>query len=196
MGLFSKLRGTDRPPEVERAVSELEGLLPDGWRFVEFRKQMFCRRPVKLMACGATAEGPDGHQVLAVSTDDEAGVLAVRALVDAVDGRAVPSAHWAPPPIQPREADRDTWALVEPENDEEATARSEALGLLPEGVAPMNVDSEKFGTVRVFAVVAQMPDRTGMAGVGLTAADAWRALAQRLRGNLAASPVWFPAVDR
>ena len=38
MGLFSKLRGTDRPPEVERAVSELEGRLPDGWRFVEFRK--------------------------------------------------------------------------------------------------------------------------------------------------------------
>jgi hypothetical protein len=42
----------------------------------------------------------------------------------------------------------------------------------------MNVDDEKFGAVRVYAVVVQMPDGRGMAGVGLTAAEAWRALAE------------------
>lgn len=37
-----------------------------------------------------------------------------------------------------------------------------------------------------------MPDKLGMAGVGLDPAEAWRALAARRRGELAESAVWFP----
>lgn len=192
MGILARLRGTEQPPEVQRAVSQLEDRLPDGWRFVEFRRQLFCRRPVKLYACGATAEGPDGRRVLAVSTDELLGVPAVRGLADAVEGRAVTSARWAPPPIRPREAVRYDRPLDEPDTEEEAAARAEALELLPQGASPMNVDSEKFGAVMVYAVVVQMPDRLGVAGVGLSAAEAWRALAQRRRGELAESNVWFP----
>jgi hypothetical protein len=195
MGLVAKLKGTERPAEVQQAVAELDGRLPEGWRFVEFRQQLFCRRPVKLIACGATAHGPDGGRALAVSTDDYHGVPAVRGLADAVEGRVVTSAHWAPPLIRPRETDREAWALVEPDADAEAAARAEALDLLPEGASPMNVDREKFGDVTVWAVVAQLPDRWGMAGVGLSAADAWRALAERQRGELAEAPVWFPPLD-
>lgn len=53
MGILARLKGTEQPPEVQQAVSELEDRLPDGWRFVEFRWQLFCRRPVKLSTCGA-----------------------------------------------------------------------------------------------------------------------------------------------
>jgi hypothetical protein len=59
----------------------------------------------------------------------------------------------------------------------------------------MNVDSEKFGAVRVYAVVVQLPDELGAAGVGLTAAEAWRALAERLRSEVAESAVWFPPME-
>jgi hypothetical protein len=177
---------------VQRAVSELEERLPDGWRFVEFRLQMFGRRPVKLYACGATAAGPYGRRVLAVSTDEHHGVPAVRALADAVEGRAVTSARWAPPLIRPRQAGQHDWPLDEPETAGEATARAEALALLPEGASPMNVDAERFGAVKVYAVVVQMPDQLGAAGVGLSPAEAWYALAERQRGELAESNVWFP----
>ncbi|MGH8834291.1 MAG: hypothetical protein ACRDWG_04750 [Actinomycetes bacterium] len=198
MGIIARLRGTERPPEVQRAVAELELRLPEGWRFVEFRWQLFCRRPVKLSLCGATAEGPDGRRVLAVSTDDRLGVPAVRALADAIEGHAATSPRWAPPRIRPREQDisRGSWPLVEPETRQEATARAEALALLPEGTDLMNVDSEKFGRVPVYAVVVHMPDDLGTAGVGLNRTEAWRALAERLRGELAESAVWFPPVRR
>jgi hypothetical protein len=196
VGIFDRLRGKEQPPEVQRAVAELEDRLPDGWRFVEFRWQLFCRRPVKLSLCGATAEGPDGRRLLAVSTDEDLGVLAVRGLADAVEGRAVASPRWAPPLIRPRERTRGGWRLHETDTKEEAAARAEALALLPEGTTPMNVDSETFGRVRVYAVVVQMPDELGMAGVGLTAAEAWRALAERLRGELDESPVWFTPMER
>ena len=36
----------------------------------------------------------------------------------------------------------------------------------------MNVDTEPFGGVAVFAVVAQTPDRLGLAGAGLSRAEA------------------------
>jgi hypothetical protein len=193
VGIFARLKGTERPPEVQRAVSELETRLPDGWRFVEFRRQLFCRRPVKLSACGATVEGSDGRRLLAVSTDEHLGVPAVRGLADAVEGRATTGPRWAPPRIRPREKVSPRGrTLDEPETPDEAAARDEALELLPEGAVPMNVDSETFGNVRVYAVVVQMPDGLGTAGVGLTAADAWRALAERQRGELAEATVWFP----
>lgn len=195
MGIFARLKGTEQPPAVQRAVSELEDRLPDGWRFVEFRRQLFCRRPVKLSACGATAEGPDGRRLLVVSTDEHEGVPAVRGLAEAVEGRAVTSARWAPPLIRPRQEDRYARPLPEPETEQEAAARAEVLELLPEGASPMNVDSETFGAVMVHAVVVQMPNRLGMAGVGLTAAGAWRALAERLRGELAECTVWFPPME-
>jgi hypothetical protein len=196
VGIFARLKGTEQPPEVQQAVSELEDRLPDGWRFVEFRWQLFCRRPVKLSTCGATAEGSDGRRVLAVSTDEHLGVPAVRGLADAVEGRAVTSARWAPPLIRPREQIQPgSWLLHEPDTEEEAAARAEALELLPEGSLTMNVDSDKFGAVRVYAVVVQLPDELGAAGVGLTAAAAWRALAERLRGELAESAVWFPPME-
>jgi hypothetical protein len=196
VGIFARLKGTEQPPEVQQAVSELEDRLPDGWRFVEFRWQLFCRRPVKLSACGATAEGPDGRRVLVVSTDEHLGVPAVRGLAAAVEGRAVTSARWAPPLIRPREKiQRGSWRLNEPDTDDEAAERAEALDLLPPGTDLMNVDDEKFGAVRVYAVVVQMPDGLGMAGVGLTAAQAWRALAERQRGELAESAVWFPPME-
>jgi hypothetical protein len=195
VGIFERLRGKEQPPEVQRAVSELADRLPDGWRFVEFRWQLFCRRPVKLSLCGATVDGPDGQRLLAVSTDEGLGVPAVRGLADAVEGRAVASARWAPPLIRPRERDRGGWPIHEADTEEEAAARADALALLPEGAAAMNVDSEKFGRVRVYAVVVQMPDGWGMAGVGLTAAEAWHALAERLRGELAESAVWFPTIQ-
>ena len=195
MRIFARLKGTEQPPEVQQAVSELEDRLPEGWRFVEFRWQLFCRRPVKLSACGATAEGPGGRRLLAVSTDEHLGVPAVRGLADAVEGRAVTSARWAPPLIRPREDVRGGMPLPEPDTEDEAAARAEALELLPDGASPMNVDSEKFGAVRVYAVVAQMPNELGMAGVGLSAAEAWRALAERQRGELAESAVWFPPME-
>jgi hypothetical protein len=134
VGIFARLKGTEQPPEVQRAVSELEDRRPDGWRFVEFRWQLLCRRPVKLSACGATAEGPDGRRVLAVSTDEHLGVPAVRGLAEAVEGRAVTSVRWAPPLIRPREQIQPgSWLLHEPDTEEEAAARAEALELLPEG---------------------------------------------------------------
>lgn len=195
MGIVARLKGTEQPAAVRRAVSELEDRLPDGWRFVEFRRQLFCRRPVKLSACGATAEGPDGRRLLVVSTDEHEGVPAVRGLAEAVEGRAITSARWAPPLIRPRKEDRYARPLPEPETEQEAAARAEVLELLPEGASPMNVDSETFGAVMVHAVVVQMPNRLGMAGVGLTAAGAWRALAERLRGELAECTVWFPPME-
>jgi len=196
MGIVARLRGTERPPEVQQAVAELEQRLPDGWRFVEFRWQLFCRRPVKLSLCGATAEGPDGRRVLAVSTDDQVGVPAVRALADAIEGRAVTSRRWAPPRITRREQNisRGSWPLNDPESPQEATARADALALLPEGTDLMNVDSEKLGRMRVYAVVVHMPDDLGTAGVGLDRAEAWLALTERLRGDLPESAVWFPPV--
>ena len=196
MGILVRLKGTEQPPEVQQAVSELEDRLPDGWRFVEFRWQLFCRRPVKLSACGATAEGPDGRRVLAVSTDEHLGVPAVRGLAEAVEGRAVTSPRWAPPLIRPRERiQRGSWLLNEPDTEEEAVARAEALDLLPSGTDLMNVDDERFGSVRVYAVVVQMPEGLGMAGVGLTTAEAWRALAERQRRELAESAIWFPQME-
>lgn len=202
MGLLARLRGTDRPPAVKQAVSDLESRLPRGWRFVEFRQQLFCRRPVKLVAYGATVEGPDGRRLLTVSTGDDHGVSAVRALLDAVEGRATTSAGWAPPPIRPpqtaaeppRGSEREAWPLVAPGTDEEASARAEALALLPLGAAPTNVDAEKFGDVEVYAVVAQLPDGLGIAGAGLSPAQAWRALADRHQGSLLESAVWHPRV--
>ena len=193
MGLLSRLRGTEQSPEVKQAVAELEGVLPEGWRFVQFRWQLFGRRPVKLSACGATAEGPSGQRVLAVGTDRGGGVPAVRALADAVAGRATPTPTWAPPPIQPREGDRWSGELVEPGTAEEAAARSAALALLPEGATPMNADSEAFGDVLAWAAVVQLADGVGVAGVGLSATGAWQALADRLRGSLAETDVWVPA---
>ena len=192
MGLFAKLRGTERTPEAEAAVERLEGSLPDGWKLVELRQQMFCRRPVKLYAWGASAEGPAGERVLTLSADDD-GVLAVSAVADVVAGTARSAPRWAPPPIAPRQDDREGWPLDDPESDDEAAARQDALGLLPEGSRPMNVDDEPFGGITVFAVVAQTPDRLGLAGVGLSRAEAWRALAERLRGELAQTEAWVPA---
>ena len=194
MGLLSRVKGTERPPEVKQAVAELESVLPDGWRFREFRWQLFGRRPVKLSACGATAEGPGGRRCLAIATDRDLGVPAVRALVDGVAGRAATSRTWAPPPIQPRSEGRYAGELVEPDSAAEAEARHAALALLPEGSSPMNVDSESFGGVAVWAAVVQLPDGTGLAGVGLSAAEAWQALAARLQGTLEESAVWFPAL--
>ena len=57
----------------------------------------------------------------------------------------------------------------------------------------MNVDSEPFRGIEVFAVVAQTPDRFGLAGVGLSRAEAWRALAERLRGELPEADAWVRA---
>ena len=192
MGLFVKLRGTERTPEAQAAVERLEASLPDGWGLVELRQQMFCRRPVKLYAWGASAEGPAGQRVLTLSADDD-GVLAVSAVADVVAGTARTAPRWAPPPIDPRQDDREGWPLHDPESEDEAMARQEALGLLPEGSRPMNVDSEPFGGITVFAVVAQTPDRLGLAGAGLSRAEAWRALAERLRGELTETGVWVPA---
>ncbi len=194
MGLFARLRGTERPAQVQRAVAELEQRLPDGWQFVEYRLRLLCRRPVKLYAYGAIAAGPDGRRVLVVSADGYQGVLAVRGLEHAVAGRVPASPRWAPPPIRPRQKDRPPWPLADAETKEEAAARAEALALLPTGAKPMNVDYEKFGEITVYAVVAQMPNSLGWAGVGLSPAEAWRALAERLHGELAESPVWFPAL--
>lgn len=191
MGLFAKLRGTERTPEAEAAVERLQGELPDGWRLVELRQQMFCRRPVKLYVWGASAEGPDGRRVLTLSADAD-GVLAVSSVADVVAGTARPAPRWAPPPVSPRQDDRDGWPLTEPETEDEASARREALDLLPAGSRPMNVDTEPFGGVPVFAVVAQSPDRLGLAGVGLSRVEAWRALAERLRGELPQADVWVP----
>jgi hypothetical protein len=197
MGIIARLRGTERPPEVQQAVAELEERLPEGWRFVEFRWQLFGRRPVKLSLCGATAEGADGRRILAVSTDEYLGVPAVRALADAIEGRAATSPRWAPPRIRRREnMPRGSWPLAEPESRQEAAARAEALALLPEGTDLMNVDSESFGRIPVYAVVVHTPDDLGTAGVGLNRADAWRALAGRLRGELSESAVWLPPVAR
>jgi len=39
-----------------------------------------------------------------------------------------------------------------------------------------------------------MPDDLGTAGVGLNRAEAWRALAERLRSELTESAVWIPPV--
>ena len=194
MGLFAKLRGTERTPEAEAAVERLQASLPEGWALVELRQQMFCRRPVKLYAWGASAEGPAGQRVLTLSADDD-GVLAVSAVADVVAGTARSAARWAPPPIAPRQDDRDGWPLDDPESDDEAAARQDALGLLPEGSRPMNVDSEPFGGITVFATVAQTPDRLGLAGVGLSRAEAWRALADRLRGELVQTDLWVPAAS-
>ena len=192
MGPFAKLRGTERTPEAEAAVERLQSSLPDGWQLVELRQQMFCRRPVKLYAWGASAEGPAGERALTLSADDD-GVLAVSAVPDVVAGTARTAARWAPPPIQPRQDDREGWPLDDPEDEDEAAARQAALDLLPEGSRPMNVDSEPFGGITVFAVVAQTPDRLGLAGAGLSRAEAWRALAERLRGELTETGVWVPA---
>jgi hypothetical protein len=192
MGLFAKLRGTERTPEAEAAVERLRASLPDGWELVELRRQMFCRRPVKLYAWGASAEGPAGQRVLTLSADED-GVLAVTAVAGVVAGTASAAPRWAPPPISPREDDRDGWPLHDPESGDEAAARQEALDLLPLGSRPMNVDTEPFRGIAVFAVVAQTPDRLGLAGVGLSRAEAWRALAERLRGELPEADVWVPA---
>jgi len=192
MGLFAKLRGTERTPEAEAAVERLRSSLPDGWELVELRQQMFCRRPVKLYAWGASAEGPAGQRVLTLSADED-GVLAVSAVADVVAGTAPGAPRWAPPPISPRQDDRDGWPLDDPESADEAAARQEALDLLPQGSRPMNVDTEPFGGIAIFAVVAQTPDRLGLAGVGMSRAEAWRALAERLRGELPEADVWVPA---
>ena len=195
MGLFAKLRGTERTPEAEAAVGRLQSSLPDGWTLVELRQQMFCRRPVKLYAWGASAEGPAGERVLTLSADDD-GVLAVSAVADVVAGTARTAPRWAPPPVSPRQEDRDGWPLDDPESEDESAARQQALDLLPEGSRPMNVDTEPFRGIEVFAVVAQTPDRFGLAGVGLSRAEAWRALAERLRGELPGTAVWVPAGER
>jgi len=192
MGLFAKLRGTERTPEAEAAVERLQQSLPDGWTLVELRQQMFCRRPVKLYAWGASGEGPAGERILTLSADDD-GVLAVSAVADVVGGTARTAPRWAPPPIPPREDDRDGWPLHDAESEDEAAARQETLDLLPQGSRPMNVDTEPFGGIAVFAVVAQTPDRLGLAGVGTSRAEAWRALAERLRGELPEADVWVPA---
>jgi len=142
MGIISRLRGTDRSPAVKRAVAELEERLPDGWRFVEFRFQMFCRRPVKLYAYGATVEGPDGRRLLAVATDEYEGVPAVRGLADAVAGRVAASPRWAPPLIRPRQKPRPAWPLREAGTQEEAIARDEALRQLP-GAPPSPMSTRR-----------------------------------------------------
>jgi hypothetical protein len=194
MDFWAKVTGTERSPTVQLAIAELERRLPDPWRLVDFRLRMFCRRPVKLYAYGAAAEGPGGRRVLAVSADEYEGVTAIRGLADAVEGRAAVSARWAPPRIAPRERNRPPWPLAEPETEAEAVARDDVLGMLPSGVSPMNVDTERFGDVPVSAVVVQLPDGLGAAGAGLSRAEAWRALAERLRGELPESPVWYPPV--
>jgi hypothetical protein len=144
---------------------------------------------VKLYAWGASASGPAGERLLTLSADED-GVAAVAALSDVLVGTK--AARWAPPPIEPREADREGWPMADPESPDEDAARQEVLDLLPEGRRPMNVDVEPFGGVEVFAVVVQGEDRLGRAGVGLSRAEAWRALAARRRGELAESPVWVP----
>ena len=129
-----------------------------------------------------------------MATDRDLGVPAVRALAEGVAGRAATSTTWAPPPIQPRSEGRWNGELIEPDTAEEAEARNAALALLPEGSSPMNVDSESFGGIQVWAAVVQLPDGTGLAGVGLSAAEAWEALAARLQGTLEESAVWLPAL--
>ena len=194
MGFWDRLTGTEESPAVQQAAAALEGRLPEGWHFDGVKQQLFCRRPVKLSVVAATAVGPDGQHVLALTTQEQdEGAPAVRALADAVGGTLTPTPRWAPPRIEPREADRESWPLVEPESDEERQARDEALGLLPEGSRPMNVDHEPFGSLVVYGVVAQLPDRLGTAGVGLNRVEAWTALAERLRGDLAESTVWIPS---
>jgi hypothetical protein len=196
MGLLKQLRGLERSPEVEDAVAALELRLPEGWRFVEIRHQLFCRRPVKLSVYGATAQGPLGERALAISTDERDGVDAVQALADRIEGRAPVTRRWAPPLYFPPFEEWQTHSqLREPDSDEEAAAREEAVRLLPEGSVPMNVDCERFGDVRVFAVVAQLPDHRGLAGAGVSAPEAWTALVERQRGELAESAVWFPPLD-
>jgi hypothetical protein len=196
MGLLKQLRGLERSPEVEDAVSLLELRLPEGWHFEEFRHQLFCRRPVKLSVYGATAEGPLGERALAITTDERDGVDAVQALADHLESGASVTRRWAPPLYLPPFEEWQTHnQLREPDSDEEAAARGEAIRLLPEGSVPMNVDCERFGDVRVFAVVTQLPDHRGMAGAGVTAPEAWLALVERQRGELAESAVWFPPLD-
>jgi hypothetical protein len=194
MGFWARLRGTERSSAVQQAINELERQM-SGWRVIDFRHRMFCRRPVKLYAYGATAEGPGGRRVLAVSADEDQGVSAVRGLADAVKGWAEPSSRWAPPLIAPRQKNRPPWPLADPESGEEAAARDRALAMLPAGVSPMNVDTERFADIRVSAVVVQMPDGLGTAGVGLSRAEAWEALAERLRGDLPESGVWYPVLN-
>ena len=45
MGLFAKLRGTERTPAAEAAVERLAAALPEDWRLTELRRQMFCAHP-------------------------------------------------------------------------------------------------------------------------------------------------------
>ena len=195
MGLFAKLRGTERSAAAEAAVERLAAVLPAGWQLTELRQQMFCRRPVKLYAWGASASGPAGERVLTLSADED-GVGAVDAVAEVVAGRATTAPRWAPPPIDPRQDDREGWPLSDPESPEEEAARQEVLDLLPEDRRPTNVDVEPFGGIEVFAVVVQGEDRRGLAGVGLSRTEAWRALAERLRGELAESTLWVPAGGR
>ena len=49
-------------------------------------------------------------------------------------------------------------------------------GAGPRGRTVTHVDSEPFGRLRAYAVMAHLPDDTGVAGVGLDAAGAWDAL--------------------
>ena len=191
MGLFARLRGTERSAAADAAVDRLRAALPDGWQLAELRQQLFCRRPVKLRVWGATATGPAGQHVLTLSSDED-GVAAVDAVHDVLAGTAATATRWAPPPIEPREEDRDGWALAEPESSDEEAARQEVLDRLPGDRRPMNVDVEPFGGVDIYAVVVQGADRRGLAGVGLSRAEAWRALAARLRGELEESAVWVP----
>jgi hypothetical protein len=100
--------------------------------------------------------------------------------------------RWAPPPIRRGEGDLEDWRLLDPDTADEAAARAEVLTLLPTGAVPMNVDAEWFGDAPVHAVVALLPAGYGVAGVGRTPAVAWRALAERQRGLLSESAVWYP----
>ena len=188
MRLFKTLLGANLSSDQEQAIKSLEATLPDGWKFVELRRQLVGRRPVKHETFGAVVKGPE-RTVVAIALD---GVRAVQAIASAVQGSATTSRQWAPPPILPSSPDfRPPWPPLT-ESPEEEAARAATLEILPDGAVLSPADVERFGGLTIVGVTAHMPDQTGIAGFGLDPTSAFCALAARLRGELPVTDVWFP----